>query len=79
MERLYMVMTNSPYVYDNRILARVEPQKGFRVQTHWTDKPGAAWRMDRETAEVICRNLSFNNPRVVRAEKGDEILARNFA
>ena len=75
----YMVLTDSPHAYDKRVLARLEPQAGFRHQDRWTDSATAAWRMDMQTASEIRANLRFNNPRIVRAEKAEKtMLERNI-
>jgi hypothetical protein len=73
-ERLYVIMTDSPHQHSRQKLARKKPscdkQSGF-----WTsNSPDDVWQMSHSTASDILSKLGHNNPRILRSDKAMRIV-----
>jgi hypothetical protein len=72
--QLYAVITDSPYAYDKRILARKRPEF-CGPKNWWTDEnDGTLLLLGREEAIDVVKDYRHNNPRIVKFEKAAKIL-----
>jgi phage gp46-like protein len=72
--QLYAVITDSPYVYDKRVLARKQP-KCCGPRSWWTDRNDSdLWLMGREEAIGVVKDYRYNNARIVKSAKAEAML-----
>jgi hypothetical protein len=78
-DQLYAIMTDSPYICDNRVLARKLPEF-CGPRDWWTDRSNKTlWLMNYTQARSIVSDYRYNNPRIVKAQKAIATLEKQNA
>ena len=74
--QLYAVMTDSPHVFDRRVLARKLPEF-CGPRDWWTDRNNKTlWLMGYEKDKKVAGDYAYNNPRIVKAKKAIATLEK---
>ena len=78
-EQMYAVMSDSPHVFDKRVLARKLPEY-CGPSDWWTDRHNKTlWFMNLAKAKSVVGDYRYNNPRIVRSQKAIATLEKQNA